>query len=37
MDTENSANFDTVPSKHANFNKVQFFKTYTLTHDILHT
>jgi len=28
-DTENSANLDTVSSKHTNFDDVQFFETYT--------
>ena len=28
-DTENNANFDVVSSKRANFDEVQFFKTYT--------
>jgi len=36
-DTENNANFDAVSSKHANFDEVQFFKTYTQAHNIWHT
>jgi len=35
--TENNANFDAVSRKCANFEEVQFCKTYTYTHTIWHT